>query len=268
MTIDITITVDRSDAAALVEPIRKAMSESRIDVPIETANLNDEGLGDITIYMAWDNFMNAPVPSYCKWIEGKDNVILSYERKTLTDAIGSWHGSAGVEANRLDRQVFDLMANDDISFPFLIIEGGYVPNHMRKHLGALRLHLARLNAECLPVMFTGSKNETARYIVRTCERLAAGSFGVFDRPVRLVKMDTPHLSMICGLPDVKESIGKKIMEQFSSFGEFYGACVAHSIMMKAITNKAQVKRESPLMQIDGIGRTKADQIAMFMVGKW
>ena len=134
-----------------------------------------------------------------------------FERKTWGDGLTSW------KSKRLQDQISRMIEEHDNYA--LIIEGRpsdyYAPNP--DDWGHFRSFLNRVSVEVLPVVFTDSVSETARYINAFKLRLEDGTQGVFVRPVTAVKSSrNAHHNLLQTLPGIGREKAKKVYGLFDN----------------------------------------------------
>jgi ERCC4-type nuclease len=134
-----------------------------------------------------------------------------FERKTWGDGLNAW------KSKRLQDQISRMIELHDNYA--LIVEGRpsdfYAPNP--DDWGHFRAFLNRLSVEVLPVVFTDSIMETARYINAFKLRLEDNSQGHFVRPVTAVKSSrNAHHNLLQTLPGIGREKCKKIYGVFDN----------------------------------------------------
>ena len=233
-------------------------------------NLKEFRGGDYQIVVRF----NPPYPMYAvNLLEGHSGrLTMGFEFKTLSDAYGSWNPARpkGIVAPktqaRLDEQVFTLL--DRVHVGGLIIEDGELHENVDpKRLTSLKTHLARLNMEVLPVIWTEGPEHTARILVHFMERLIEGEFHIFQRPVERVAAAVPHLGMLMSIPEVGPDLAKKIFAKYSNMDHFLRDCKAF-LQTYSQTKKLKELEIHTIINIPGIGTKTAESIARFVTARW
>jgi len=162
-----------------------------------------------------DGWTEEPLPYGDIWI---GDVVI--ERKTWDDAYTSW------TSKRLEDQVSRIIENTDNGI--LLIEGKLQQSWMWRNkknysqITGLKKFLNRMSVEALPVVFTESKADTARYVEYIHDRQVSGDFRVLVRKTTVVKSSrNKYHNMLSLIPGITIDRSKSLFNHFDSLRDFF-----------------------------------------------
>lgn len=182
----------------------------------------------------------------------KKDIVLDQQRLELADFIVS--DRAAVERKEVadfvdsivDNRLFDQL-NDMLQFdrPILIIEGNNLYSHRDIHPNAIRGALASISMDHqIPILWTDDEDDT----VETLEALAKREQEEEDRGISVRGSRSGKSSreqqkfVVAGLPDVNKKLAERLLDEFGSIQEVFGAS------------------EEELKEVRGVGEKKAESI--------
>jgi len=162
-----------------------------------------------------DKWSKEPLPYGDIWI---GDVVI--ERKTWDDAYTSW------VSKRLEDQVSRIIENTDNGI--LLIEGKLQQSWMWRNkknysqITGLKKFLNRMSVEAIPVVYTESKADTARYVKYIHDRQVSDDFRVLVRKTTVVKSSrNKYHNMLSLIPGITIDRSKSLFNHFDSLRDFF-----------------------------------------------
>lgn len=162
-----------------------------------------------------DGWKSQPLPYGDIWI---GDVVI--ERKTWDDAYTSW------ASKRLEDQVSRIIENTDNGI--LLIEGklnqSWIWRNKKNYsqIKGLKKFLNRMCVEAIPVVFTESKADTARYVKYVHDRQVSGDYRVLVRKTTVVKSSrNKYHNMLSLIPGITIDRSKSLFNHFDSLRDFF-----------------------------------------------
>ena len=179
------------------------------------------------------------------------DVVLCYKGKTVAIEMKRTDYVQSLQSGRLRNQICKM--SDHYDFYMLIVEGGkpYLSNEdddqsfkekMRKYKMSLRTMNRRVTT-----YITDSQEETCDLIEEIARDLKQNRLFVMKRPIIVSPEMSGQMKFICGLPFVKDTIGKRVLDTYGS-------------PMEALENVDKWET------IDGIGKVKIEKIKKILNG--
>ena len=162
-----------------------------------------------------EDWVSEPLPYGDIWI---GDVII--ERKTWDDAYTSW------TSKRLEDQVSRILENTNDGI--LLIEGklnqSWAWRNKKNYssIAGLKKFLNRMSVEAIPVVFTESKADTARYVKYIHDRQVSGDYRVLVRKTTVVKSSrNKYHNMLSLIPGITIDRSKVLFNHFDSLKDFF-----------------------------------------------
>jgi ERCC4-type nuclease len=198
------------------------------------------------------------------------------ERKTLIDLQKSWL----FDHNRLDNQLLNML--DKYPKSILLVEdcklNFWVTKHGKRinpsyHMPTILKHVEHLNFK-IPIVWSTNIYDTVQILIDLHKLALEDKHFIWKRPVTIPSIEAkdPHLLFLCGIPNISEVKAKRILAKFDNLTDFLSECR----QLQQFYNKPKHKRgekkrftqTNKLLQIDGISKKSALQIAEFLLGGW
>ena len=140
--------------------------------------------------------------------------------------------------------------------PVVLVEG-IMPVKTHMNMKSIYGYISSLSEKGMTVIHTISPSHTAQHLISLHDKIMKGEFQELKIPVVRSNADTKTLSKLMGIDGVDEITAKKINLKYSNVLSFTWDCY-----------RQLKKGKSKLMDIEGVGKTKADKIAEDWVRKW
>lgn len=174
--------------------------------------------------------------------------VVGVERATMNDFVGK------IKKRNVEAQLERVVEKGYI--PALLVEG-IVPTYTKMSLEAIYGKISSVSEAGVLVEHTISAKHTARRLVELHEKVCKDELNHLKVPVVLTKSDHPTLKKLMGIEGIDETMAKRIMDEYPGMLSFVRDCHKH---MKGA--------DSRLLNIQGVGKTKADSIAKDMTTRW
>ena len=170
------------------------------------------------------------------------------ERATINDLIQK------IKARSFEGQLQRVI--DKGYHPVALIEG-IIPSYSEMPLESIYGYISGLSESGITVVHTVNPEHTAKHLVKLHDKVMKGEFKSLRVPVTRSSTDHPTIQKLMGIKSVDEILAKRIKLKYPNVVRFTWAC------------QRQVETgRSNLLQIDGIGKKKANIIAKDWVRKW
>jgi len=140
--------------------------------------------------------------------------------------------------------------------PIALVEG-IIPSHSEMRLESIYGYISGLSESGITVVHTVNAEHTAQHLVKLHDKVMKGEFKTLKIPVTRSLSDHPTLKKLMGIEGIDETLAERIKLKYPNIVRFTWAC------------QRQVETgRSNLLDINGIGKKKADIIAKSWLEEW